>query len=92
MGIPARFVTGYAWGLGLPDFHACMEAFLMGQWHLFDPTRKVTTERIIRIGTGRDAADASFVTIFGDGPPSELTGMSVFAEPATEETSTVKAQ
>jgi transglutaminase-like putative cysteine protease len=86
MGIPARFATGYAWGLGWPDFHACIEAFLVGQWHLFDPTRKVTTDRIIRIGTGRDAADVSFATIFGDGHPSELTEMRVCAEPAPSET------
>jgi transglutaminase-like putative cysteine protease len=82
MGIPARFVTGYAWGLVMPDFHACMEAFFAGHWHLFDPSRKVATNRMIRIGTGRDAADASFATIFGDGRPSKLTEMTVFAEPA----------
>jgi len=82
LGIPARYVTGYAWGLVMPDFHACMEAFLAGHWHLFDPSRKVATDRMIRIGTGRDAADASFATIFGDGRPSELSEMAVFAEPA----------
>ncbi|MCZ6847472.1 MAG: transglutaminase family protein [Alphaproteobacteria bacterium] len=81
IGIPARFVTGYAWGLVMPDFHACIEAFFAGDWHLFDPSRKVGTEWMIRIGTGRDAADASFATIFGDGQPSELTEMAVFAEP-----------
>jgi transglutaminase-like putative cysteine protease len=85
MGIPARFVTGYAWGLVMPDFHACMEAFLAGRWHLFDPSRKVAPERMVRIGTGRDAADASFATIFGDGRPSELTEMAVFAAPAPNE-------
>ena len=82
MGIPARFVTGYAWGLVTPDFHACMEAFFAGHWRLFDPSRKVATDRFIRIGTGRDAADTSFASIFGDGPPSELTQIEVFAEPA----------
>lgn len=81
LGIPARFVTGYAWGLVLPDFHACIEAFFDGRWHLFDPSRKVATDRMIRIGTGRDAADTAFATIFGDGHPSELTAMTVFAEP-----------
>ena len=82
LGIPARFVTGYAWGLVMPDFHACIEAFIAGHWRLFDPSRKVATDRMIRIGTGRDAADASFATIFGDGQPSELKEMMVFAEPA----------
>ncbi|MCH7793696.1 MAG: transglutaminase family protein [Proteobacteria bacterium] len=92
MGIPARFVTGYAWGLVMPDFHACMEAFLAGRWHLFDPSRKVATDRMVRIGTGRDAADASFATIFGDGRPSELTAMAVFAEPAPDETPATTAR
>jgi transglutaminase-like putative cysteine protease len=86
MGIPARYVTGYAWGLVMPDFHACMEAFIGGRWHLFDPSHKVATDRMVRIGTGRDAADAAFATIFGDGPPSALTEMAVFAEPAPDKT------
>ncbi len=92
MGIPARFVTGYAWGLVPPDFHACMEAFFAGRWHLFDPSRKVATDRMVRIGTGRDAADASFATIFGAGRPSELTEMAVFAEPAPDETPATTAR
>ncbi|MDX1486318.1 MAG: transglutaminase family protein [Alphaproteobacteria bacterium] len=82
LGIPARFVTGYAWGLVVPDFHACMEAYVKGRWHLFDPSRKVATDRMIRIGTGHDAADTAFATIIGDGQPSALTQMDVFAEPA----------
>ncbi len=84
MGIPARYVTGYALGLVLPDFHACMEVFFEGRWHLFDPSRKVAVDRMVRIGMGRDAADASFATIFGDGRPSELTEMAVFSEPVPD--------
>lgn len=84
VGIPARFVSGYASGLPTPDFHACAEAFVAGQWRLFDPSRKVTTDRIIRIGTGRDAADISFATIFGDGPQSELYEMTVFADSVSD--------
>jgi transglutaminase-like putative cysteine protease len=92
IGIPARYVTGYAWGLVTPDFHACMEAFLAGRWHLFDPSRKVATDRMVRIGTGRDAADASFATIFGDGRPSEMTEMTVFAKPVPDKTPTKTAR
>ncbi len=84
MGIPARYVTGYAWGLGMPDFHACMEVFFEGCWHLFDPSRKVAVDRMVRIGMGRESADASFATIFGDGRPSELTEMAVFSEPVPD--------
>jgi transglutaminase-like putative cysteine protease len=65
LNIPARFVSGYAYGLNPPDFHAWFEAYLGGRWYLFDPTRLVTQKGLIRVGTGRDAADVSFATIFG---------------------------
>ncbi len=39
LGIPARFVSAYAYGLNPPDFHAHFEAFLGGRWILADPTR-----------------------------------------------------
>lgn len=65
LNIPARFVSAYAYGLNPPDFHACFEAYLGDRWYLFDPSRLVPQNGIIRIGTGRDAADVSFATIFG---------------------------
>lgn len=65
LDIPARFVSAYAYGLNPPDFHACFEAYLGNRWYLFDPTRLVDRDRIIRIGTGRDAADVAFATLFG---------------------------
>ncbi|MEB3886246.1 transglutaminase family protein [Lyngbya sp. CCY1209] len=65
MNIPARFVTGYAYDLEPPDFHAYFEAYLGDRWYLFDPTRLVPRSGLIRIGTGRDAADVAFATIFG---------------------------
>jgi transglutaminase-like putative cysteine protease len=63
--IPARFVSGYAFQLNPPDFHAYFEAYLGGRWYLFDATRLAPQTGFIRIGTGRDAADTSFATIFG---------------------------
>ena len=36
-----------------------------GTWYLFDPTGISPITGLIRIGTGRDAADVSFATIFG---------------------------
>jgi transglutaminase-like putative cysteine protease len=66
VGIPARYVAGYAVGLQPPDFHGFMEAFLDGQWYLFDPTRLVPVSGLVRIGVGRDAADVSFATLTGD--------------------------
>jgi transglutaminase-like putative cysteine protease len=70
LNIPARLVTGIDYGadpsLGPMDFHAYVEAFLGNRWYLFDPTDISPTTGLIRIGTGRDAADVSFATIFGD--------------------------
>ena len=65
LGIPARFVSAYAYGLNPPDFHAYIETFLGGRWILFDPTRLAPQSSFVRIGHGRDAADTSFATIFG---------------------------
>ncbi len=66
LGIPARFVSAYAWKLEPQDFHAVFEAYLGGRWYLFDPTRLAPAEGLIRIGVGRDAADTAFATWFGE--------------------------
>lgn len=65
LDIPARFVSAYAWELEPPDFHACFEAYLGDRWYIFDPTRLANTKGLVKIGTGRDAADVAFATIFG---------------------------
>jgi transglutaminase-like putative cysteine protease len=65
LGIPARFVSAYGWQLQPPDFHAVFEAYLGGRWYLFDATRLVPIDGIVRIGIGRDAADTSFATFYG---------------------------
>jgi transglutaminase-like putative cysteine protease len=65
LNIPARFVSVYAYQLQPPDFHAVFEAYLGDRWYLFDATRLAPKEGFIRVGTGRDAADVSFATIFG---------------------------
>jgi transglutaminase-like putative cysteine protease len=77
LNIPSRFVTGIDYGadpaLGPADFHAYVEAYLGNRWYLFDPTDISPTTGLLRIGTGRDAADVSFATIFGNvrcGPPN----------------------
>ena len=66
LGIPARYISGYAVDLQPPDFHGFFEAFLDGKWYLFDATRMAPVSGFVRIGLGRDAADASFATIVGD--------------------------
>jgi transglutaminase-like putative cysteine protease len=78
VGIPARFVAGYAYALEPPDFHAYFEAYLDGRWYIFDSTRLAPQTGLIRIGTGRDAADTSFATFFG---PVKFLSMKVTMEP-----------
>jgi len=69
LNFPARIVTGVDYGadpgLGPPDFHAYVEVFIGGSWYLFDPTGICPITGLVRIATGRDAADVSFATIFG---------------------------
>ena len=65
VGIPARMVSVYAPGLMPPDFHAVVEVWLGGTWHLIDPSRMAREESFVRIAYGRDATDISFMTIFG---------------------------
>ncbi len=69
INIPARFVSGIDYGaalhLGPPDFHAYVEVFLGDRWYLFDPTGITAPMGLMRIGTGRDAADVSLATMFG---------------------------
>lgn len=65
LGIPARFVSCYAWQLHPQDFHAVFEAYLGDRWYLFDATRMAALDGMVRIGCGRDAADTAFATIYG---------------------------
>ena len=65
VGIPARMVSAYAPGLDPPDFHAVVEVWLDGRWHLVDPTQLAAEDTMVRIAVGRDATDISFMTIFG---------------------------
>ena len=62
LNIPARAVSAYAWQLDPPDFHAVLEVYLDGQWWLVDPTRLAPVEGLVRIASGRDAADIAFLT------------------------------
>jgi transglutaminase-like putative cysteine protease len=64
--IPARYFTGYAFQLVPQDFHACFEAYIGGNWILFDATRLVPLNGLVKIASGRDAADAAVASIFGD--------------------------
>jgi transglutaminase-like putative cysteine protease len=69
VNIPARFATGTDYGadptLGPSDFQAYVEVYLGHRWYIFDPSGTGIPMGFIRFGTGRDAADVSFATIFG---------------------------
>ncbi len=65
--------------LGPLDFHAYVEVYLAdagneggeapdpgaGRWVLFDPAHTAIPMAFIRLGTGRDAADIAFATLYG---------------------------
>lgn len=62
LDVPARMVAVYAPGLSPMDFHAVAEAFIDGQWHAVDATGLAPRQSLVRISTGRDAADIAFLT------------------------------
>ena len=74
VNIPARFTTGTDYGadpsLGPPDFHAYVEVYVGDGWYIFDPSGTGIPMGFVRIGTGRDAADVAFATIFGGVTPT----------------------
>jgi transglutaminase-like putative cysteine protease len=63
--IPARLVAVYAPGLSPMDFHAVAEAFVNGAWRVVDGTLLAPRSSLLRIATGRDAADTAFLDNFG---------------------------
>jgi transglutaminase-like putative cysteine protease len=64
-GIPARFASVYAPKVSPQDFHAVAEVFLDGTWYLVDATGMASGEDVAKIAVGRDAADTSFLTSYG---------------------------
>jgi transglutaminase-like putative cysteine protease len=65
MEIPARLVAVYAPGLDPMDFHAVAEACIDGSWYVVDGTLLAPRESLVRITTGRDAADTAFLSSYG---------------------------
>lgn len=82
LSIPARYFTGYAYNLNPPDFHACFEAFIGGEWIFFDPTKLVPVNGLVKIANGRDAADAAVASIYGNVACTSMTVKCDCSDPA----------
>jgi transglutaminase-like putative cysteine protease len=61
VNVPARLVSVYAPGCDPMDFHAVAEAFVDGAWRVVDATCLSPRQSMVRIATGRDAADTAFL-------------------------------
>ena len=67
LDMPARVAAVYAPGLQPMDFHAVAEALLDGRWQVVDATLLAPRSSLVRIATGRDAADTAFLSnYYGD--------------------------
>src|ERR1700722_6781685 len=77
LDIPARLTSVYAPGLDPMDFHAVAEAALGGRWYVVDATLLAPRKSLVRISTGRDAADTAFLSSYRGNV--ELVDLEVFA-------------
>jgi transglutaminase-like putative cysteine protease len=77
LGVPARLAAVYAPGLSPMDFHAVAEVRRGGGWEIHDATRLAPRNSLVRIATGRDAADTAFATTLSG--TVELVSVRVFA-------------
>jgi transglutaminase-like putative cysteine protease len=77
LDIPARYAGVYAPGLAPMDFHAVFEAAIDGHWRVFDATHLAPRQTMLRISTGRDAADTPFLATLGS--ELDFLGSTVFA-------------
>jgi transglutaminase-like putative cysteine protease len=65
--VPARLAAVYAPGCDPMDFHAVVEAYVSGGWYVVDATALAPRSSLVRIATGRDAADTAFMTTVSGG-------------------------
>jgi transglutaminase-like putative cysteine protease len=65
LDVPARLAAVYAPGLDPMDFHAVTEAIVDDQWRVVDATLLAPRSSLVRIATGRDAADTAFLSTYG---------------------------
>jgi transglutaminase-like putative cysteine protease len=77
LDVPARVASVYAPGLWPMDFHAVAEVAVDGSWQVYDATGLAPRPALVRIATGRDAADTAFLTLTGG--VAALTATEVWA-------------
>lgn len=65
LDVPARLAAVYAPGLNPMDFHAVVEAAIEDTWQVVDASLLAPRSSLLRIGTGRDAADTAFLSSYG---------------------------
>jgi Transglutaminase-like superfamily len=61
VNVSARLVSVYAPGCDPMDFHPVVEACVEGQWRVVDATCLAPRQSMVRIATGRHAADTAFL-------------------------------
>jgi transglutaminase-like putative cysteine protease len=77
LDVPARMAAVYAPGLQPMDFHAVAEAIVDGCWRVVDATLLAPRAGLVRIATGRDAADTAFLSTYGGA--ATLTSIEIMA-------------
>jgi transglutaminase-like putative cysteine protease len=77
LSVPARLAAVFAPGLSPMEYHAVCEAYVGGAWYIVDATRLAPRQSLLRVSTGRDAADTAFLTNLG--APVQLSGLEVSA-------------
>jgi transglutaminase-like putative cysteine protease len=80
-GIPARFAAVYAPGLTPMEFHAVFEARDGGHWWVHDSTGLAPRSSLVRVATGRDAADAAFADVTSGSAELEELDVTATAQP-----------
>jgi hypothetical protein len=59
------------------EYHAVCEAYVDGAWYVVDGTHLAPRQSLLRVATGRDAADTAFLTNLGGAV--QLSGLEVTA-------------
>ncbi|WP_028642927.1 transglutaminase-like domain-containing protein [Nocardioides sp. URHA0020] len=78
--VPARLTAVYAPGCDPMDFHAVVEAFVSGAWQVVDATALAPRSSLVRIATGRDAADTAFMTTVSGNVNLDWSSVSAVAD------------